>query len=224
AELRQVMRHHIETVMTHFKGRIQIWDCVNEPLSMDGPYLDKNIYLKTLGKDYIAEAFRIAHEVDPSVQLFLNEQFGNYEGENVEVFFELLEWLLNEDVPIHGVGIQAHNIFKTHDLETFRWFLERVSSLGLLTEITEFDARIRLFEGAGDPYQAQGDYTTAYARACIENPDCIGFTVWGMSDAVTWYDWVPPFSWMPPNDPLIFDTELRPKPAVRGIIEALNDG
>ena len=224
AELRQVMRHHIETVMTHFKGRIQVWDCVNEPLSMDGPYLDKNIYLNTLGKDYIAEAFRIAHEFDPSVQLFLNEQFGNYEGENVEVFFELLEWLLNEDVPIHGVGIQAHNIFKTHDLETFRWFLERVSSLGLLTEITEFDARIRLFEGADDPYQAQGAYTTAYARACIENPDCIGFTVWGMSDALTWYDWVPPFSWMPPNDPLIFDTELRPKPAVRGIIEALNDG
>ena len=222
AELLRVMRDHITTVMTHFQGRIKVWDCVNEPMSMDGPYLDKNIYLKTLGKDYIAEAFRIAHVVDPTVLLFLNEQFGNYAGEGVEAFFDLVEWLLSEDVPIHGVGIQAHNIFKTHNLSEYREFMTRLTALGLLLEITEFDARIRLFEDHDDPYGAQGTYTAAYARACIENPSCIGFTVWGLSDAATWFDFVPPFRWMPPNDPLLFDTELRPKPAYTGIIAALN--
>ena len=220
-ELRQVMRDHITTVMTHFKGRIQVWDCVNEPLSMEGPYLDKNIYLNTLGKEYIAEAFRIAHEVDPSVQLFLNEQFGNYTGANVEVFFDLLEWLKADGVPIHGVGIQAHNIFKTHNLDEYRQFLTRVTGQGLLVEVTEFDARIRLFEDTPDPYQAQGDYTTAYASACIDNPSCIGFTVWGLSDASTWFDFVPPFKWIQPNDPLLFDANLNPKPAVGGIVAAL---
>jgi len=218
AELLGVMRHHITTVMNHFRGRIQVWDCVNEPMSMDGPYLDKNIYLNTLGKDYVAEAFRIAHEVDPTVRLFLNEQFGDYSGEGVEVFIDLLEWLKAEEVPIHGVGIQAHNIFKTHDLNAFRSFLGRVADLGLLVEVTEFDARIRLFEGSDDPYQAQGDYTADYASACIENPACIGFTVWGLSDRSTWFDFVPPFMWMRPNDPLLFDTEGRPKPAVSGIV------
>lgn len=222
AELRQVMRDHITTVLNHFRGRIKVWDCVNEPMSMDGPYLDKNIYLNTLGKDYIAEAFRIAHEVDPTLQLFLNEQFGNYTGEGVEVFIDLLEWLKSENVPIHGVGIQGHNIFKTHDLDAFRQFMKRVTDMGLLFEMTEFDARIRLFENADDPYQAQGDYTAAYAAACIENPRCIGFTVWGLSDGATWFDWVPPFSSMLPNDPLIFDKDLHPKPAVTGIVNALN--
>ena len=48
AQLRRVMREHIQTVMTHFQGRIPIWDVVNEPLSMDGVYLDKNIFLNTL--------------------------------------------------------------------------------------------------------------------------------------------------------------------------------
>ena len=221
SELRQVMRDHITRVMTHFKGRIKVWDVVNEPMSMNGPYLDKNIYLNTLGKDYIAEAFLIAHEVDPTVQLFLNEQFGDYTGEGIEVFFDLLGDLMTKNVPIHGVGVQAHNIFKTHNLEEYRQFMNRVTDLGLLFEITEFDARIRLFEDHEDPYQAQGDYTTSYAAACIENPSCIGFTVWGLSDAATWFDHVPPFMWMLPNDPLLFDTELRPKPGYNGILQAL---
>ncbi len=221
AELRQVMRDHITTVMTHFKGRIKVWDVVNEPMSMDGPYLDKHIYLNTLGKDYIAEAFQIAHEIDPSVQLFINEQFGNYTSEGVEVFFDLLKWLQEENVPIHGVGVQAHNIFKTHNLDEFRQFMNRVTELGLLFEVTEFDARIRLFDAAEDPYQAQADYITEYARICIENPNCIGFTFWGLSDAGTWFDYVPPFSSMLPNDPLLFDINLHAKPARAGIIEAL---
>ena len=221
AELRRIMSEHIETTMTHFKGRIETWDVVNEPLSMDGPYLDKNIYLNTLGKAYIAEAFRLAHEVDPTATLFINEQFGNYTGEGVEVFFELLEWLIEEEVPIHGVGIQAHNIFKTHNLTEFRVFVDRIADLGLKFEVTEFDARIRLFDKADDPYQAQSDYMAEYARICIEHPACTGFTFWGLSDAGTWFDYVPPFSWMRPNDPLLFDIEQRPKPAYGAIANAL---
>ena len=101
AELRRVMREHIQIVMTHFQGRIPIWDVVNEPLSMDGVYLDKNIFLNTLGRSYIAESFRMAREADPSAQLFINEQFGNYTGELVELFFDLIEWLLEELSLIH---------------------------------------------------------------------------------------------------------------------------
>jgi endo-1,4-beta-xylanase len=221
SELRKIMRDHITTVMTHFEGRIKTWDVVNEPMSMDGPYLDKNIYLNTLGKSYIAEAFRIAHEVDPTVQLFINEQFGNYTGEGVEVFFELLEWLIEAKVPIHGVGIEAHAIFKTHNLEEFRGFVKRITDLGLLFEVTEFDARIRLFGKADDPYQAQADYMAEYVRICIENPSCIGFTFWGLSDKHTWFDYVPPFKWMLPNDPALFDHNSKPKPAYYAIQEAL---
>ena len=220
-KLRQIMRDHITTTLNHFRGRISTWDVVNEPLSMEGPYLDKNIYLNTLGKSYIAEAFRIAHKVDPSLQLFINEQFPNYTSESVEVFFDLLEWLIEEEVPIHGVGIQAHNIFKTHNLEAFRGFIKRVTDLGLKFEVTEFDARIRLFDDANDPYQAQADYMAEYARICIENPMCTGFTFWGLSDANTWFDWVPPFKWMLPNDPTLFDLNLKPKPAYRTFREAL---
>lgn len=140
AELRQIMRDHITTVLSHFKGRITTWDVVNEPMSMDGPYLDKNIYLNTLGKDYIAEAFHLAHEVDPNVQLFINEQFPSYTGEGVEVFFDLLKWLQEEGVPLHGVGIQAHAIFKTQNLDEFQQFVNRITDLGLLFEVTEHDA------------------------------------------------------------------------------------
>ena len=221
AELRQIMRDHITVTLNHFRGRIETWDVVNEPMSMDGPYLDKNIYLNTLGKDYIAEAFRIAHEVDPTLELYLNEQFGNYTGEGVEVFFDLLKWLKEADVPIHGVGIQAHSIFKTHNLVEFRQFVNRITELGLHFEVTEFDARIRLFDEFEDPYQAQADYMAEYAKVCIENPHCAGFTFWGLSDKSTWFNVIPPFSRMLPNDPLLFDVNSHPKPAYYRILEAL---
>ena len=127
---------------------------------MDGPYLDKKIFLNTLGKDYLAAVFQITHKVTPSVQLFLNEQFGGHTGEEIEVFFGFLHHLKECNVPIHGVGIRGHNIFRTHNLGEYRWFPPRITDLGLLVEITEFDACIRLFEGSDDPYQAQKNYTT----------------------------------------------------------------
>ena len=121
------------------------------------------------------------------------------------------------------MGFENINIFKTHNLKEFRQFVQRIADLGLLVEVTEFDARIRLFGEELDPYQAQGDYMAEYARICIESPACIGFTLWGLSDASTWFDWVPPFSRMLPNDPLLFDVNSRPKPAYAQIREALKN-
>ena len=162
----------------------------------------------------------MAREADPSAQLFINEQFGNYTGELVELFFDLIEWLLEEDVPIDGVGIQARNISEPQS--------KRVV-------IRAKDRRPRLASGShgircphslvrrrARPIRAR-DYMAEYARICIESPACIGFTLWGLSDASTWFDWVPPFNRMLPNDPLLFDVNSRPKPAYAQIREALKN-
>ena len=62
---------------------------------------------------------------------------------------------------------------------------------------------------------------TDYARVCIEHPSCIGFTFGGLTDAASWYDYFVPFRWMTPNEPLLFDAELRPKPGYFGMLDAL---
>ena len=97
-------------------------------------------------------ALKWAHEVDPEVELFLNEQFDQYDSEKAESFLKYVEELVVKDIPIDGVGIQAHAMFTVPRIEPFRKFLKAISDLGLKIEVTELDARLRLFGSHDDPY------------------------------------------------------------------------
>jgi len=219
--LNTLIKSHITKILNRYKGKITEWDCVNEPLNVFDGGFDNNIFYEYLGKDYIANSFRWAQEVDPNVQLYLNEQFDEYDSEKANSFINLVKELLADGVPIHGVGIQAHSMFKLPDLSKLKPFIKKIETLGLKFEITELDVRLRLFDGHADPYQAQGDFYRDLTKICLESPAFNGLTVWGISDKDSWFDGMPYFT--KPNEPLIFDKEMNPKPAYFGIIEALKN-
>ncbi len=189
-----LIHNNIKEVLTHFKGRIHNWDCVNEPLEVFNGNLDDNTFYKYLGKEYIANSFRWAHEIDPSVSLFLNEQFNTYDSDKAMAFLDLCQELVNDKVPIHGVAIQAHAMFTIPALEAFRAFLEEIRKMGLKIEIAEMDARLRLFANEEDPYQAQGDFFREFTRICLANHAVEGITVWGIDDP-GWYNSLGVFNW-----------------------------
>jgi endo-1,4-beta-xylanase len=62
--LEQVLSEHIDTVLGHFRGRIPQWDVVNEPLHFWKPIWDDNVFYSTLGPEFVATAFRLAHAAD----------------------------------------------------------------------------------------------------------------------------------------------------------------
>jgi endo-1,4-beta-xylanase len=222
--LQVIVDNHITTVLNHFKGRIHTWDVVNEPMSMlrDGD-LEDNVYLKYLGEDYIAGSFVLAHAVDPDMKLFLNENFLSYTGRTAEAFIELLKKLKDNNVPVHGVGIQAHVTSKADtSIADLKYFIDRITDLGFEVEITELDARLRLFMGADDPFEAQGSYYARLLKTCMSNPSCKGLTFWGFSDSNCWQDEMPVL-FPKPNDPYLFDREINPKPAYYGIYRILKD-
>jgi endo-1,4-beta-xylanase len=68
-ELRGAVEAHIAGVVGHFRGRMYAWDVVNEAIDHTTNGLRNTIFLQTLGPTYIAEAFRLAHQVDPDVLL-----------------------------------------------------------------------------------------------------------------------------------------------------------
>lgn len=222
SKLEFYIKNNIETLLKRYRGKIAQWDCVNEPLEVFGGAFDTNIYYEYLGKDYIANAFRWAHEVDSEVELYLNEQFDEYDSEKAESFLKFVEELVEDGVPIDGVGIQAHAMFTVPRIEPFRKFLKAISDLGLKIEVTELDARLRLFGGHDDPYQAQGDFYEAFVAACLENPLCTGVTIWGVSDRHVWYDGIGVFKLHRPNASNLFDEQLTPKPAYQGLVNAFN--
>lgn len=210
--LKELVDNHIVTVLNHFRGRIHIWDCVNEPTSIGRPgRLDDNVFTKYLGGNYIEDAFRIAHSVDPALKLYLNEQINDYRGKQAEYFLELLRKLKKDGVPVAGVGLQSHILTRADTAITdLQDFMKKITDMGLEVELTEIDMRLRIFDAADDPYEAQGKYYARLIKACMENPACKGVTFWGFSDGWCWIDALP---FPKPNEPYLFDSELNPKPA-----------
>ena len=221
ATMEMVIKKYIETVMGHYKGRINTWDVVNEPMA--GTELYPSIFTKSMGEDYIDLSFRTARAVDPGCSLFLNEQIVDYNGPKGKSFLQLLTRLLDREVPIDGVGLQCHHLNRVHDTELLKEYIRAIGNLGLKVEITELDARLLLFGKEKEPYEAQGEQFKKIVEICLADPACEGVTLWGLTDGANWMDAVPPFKWKSPNAPNIFDENMRKKPAYVGIWQALKN-
>ena len=220
--LREAMRHHIRTTLDHFRGRIGQWDVVNEPLSWTSAKMHDNVFQRTLGTDYIEHAFRCAREADPSVALYLNEQLWEYDGARATQFLQLLAELKRRGVPIDGIGLQGHiNMVPVPTAAALRAYLDQIAALGFKVEFTEVDCRLRMFDGAADPYTAQAEAVAELVRVARNHPACRGVTFWGLGDRGNWYDELPPFSLLRPNDPYLWDDAMRPKPVHAAVAHAL---
>lgn len=225
ARLRALLTEHIETVAGHYRGQVDAWDVVNEPMDRYGAQIDNNLFYQYLGEEYLDESFRRARAADPQARLFLNEYFYVHTptDERVVAFRALVKRLLERGVPIDAVGIQGH-FWGVGELPTRAAFEEMLSSfteLGLEVEITEMDVSRNYFPHAEDPFAEQAQVYADVFAACRTVPGCIGVTTWGMSDISTWLDRNEPFSNYAPHHPLLLDTNLQPKPAYYAACEVL---
>ncbi len=223
AQLRARMSEHIATVVDRYQGRVALWDVVNEPLDDNSGRFQDNIFFRTLGDGYIAEAFHLARAHDAEAPLFLNEFLFGYSGAKAIALRNLVARLRTAGVPVDGVGIQAH-FFPGLPLPTrtaFESYLRSLGDLGVKVEITELDVSIDHFLDAADPLARQAEFYGDIVAACMAVPACQGVTLWGISDGHTWLDTTEPFSASAPNLPLLFDAALQPKPAYAAVQRAL---
>lgn len=220
-ELQQIMRQHIQTVVGHFRGKVDAWDVVNEALGRRGERLRDTIWLKTIGPEYIAMAFRWAHEADPDARLFYND----YEAEGLnpksDAVYRLVRDLKRQGVPIHGVGLQMHvRAIDAPSLSDVAANIRRLQELGLEVRITEMDVSLHHSWGRlTDKLNAQAAVFANMLQVCLNAPSCTGFTTWGVADH---------FSWIPKHynrwdAPLLFDESFRPKPAHRALVNVLQN-
>lgn len=213
-ELQAVVDDHITTLVGRYAGRVDRWDVVNEPLEVAGAQLDANHFLEVLGPDYIAAAFRAAHEADPAARLFLNENSVEFVPAKADALVELVEGLVADGVPIDGVGLQAHQFSGQPPAPgVIEQLVNRFSELGLEVALTELDLPV----GEDRDVAGQADGYRQIVRECL-GAGCTEITVWGVHDGVTWLD---DFLARPNTAPLLFDEELEPKPARSAVIEEL---
>jgi len=208
-ELRSILRQHIFDVVRHFRGKIYQWDVVNEVID-DSAQLRNTIFLQQLGPGYIADAFRWAHEADPTVKLYLNDY--NVEGISAksDAYYALAQQLLAERVPVHGMGIQGHLgvQFGFWPASTVAANMKRFEALGLETSVTEADVRM-IMPADTVKLQAQAQGYSTLMQGCLLAKRCTSFTVWGYTDK---YSWVPGF-FTGQGAANLLDENFGPKPA-----------
>ena len=217
-QARELMRTHIFTVMGRYRGQIFQWDVVNEAIT-NAPRtpLRQSFWLDTIGPEYIALAFRYAHEADPNAKLFYNDYGAEELNRKSDAVYKLVRDLKQQGVPINGVGLQCHfDVAAPPNLEAVAANLQRLADLGLELAVTEFDARLHLPASAAD-LEKQAALEHDLLALVLRQPACRTFMVWGLTDARSW---VPGF-YRGYGDALPFDAMLAPKPALYGLQWAL---
>ena len=107
-----------------------------------------SFWYDNIGPDYLAYAFNKTHEVDPNTKLFINE--GCWWGYNTQLsinrtnfFYNMIVDLLNQGVPVHGVGLQFYHPvdykspFESIDIDLFNQQIQMFTNLGLEVHISE---------------------------------------------------------------------------------------
>lgn len=211
-----ILREHILTIVGRYKGRIYAWDVVNEAINDDGTLRD-NIWMRNIGPEYIELAFRWAHEADPQALLFYNDYGAEGLGVKSDAVYNLVKGLLENGVPVHGVGLQMHvSVENPPAPSEVLANIKRLNDLGLVVHITEMDVRVKTPPQWEDLVR-QAEIYRDILKVCLSAGNCKAFVMWGFTDK---YSWIPSY-FGGYGAALIFDESYRPKPAYYYIAEVL---
>jgi endo-1,4-beta-xylanase len=227
-ELLQRMHDHIATVVGRYKGKIKVWDVVNEAVADNGTNILRNsLWLQIIGPDFIAKAFEYAHEADPDAILRYNDYGLESPGKRNKLI-TLIKSLQSEQVPVMAIGSQTHVSVSSPSLEAEDQSLTELETLGLPIHITELDVngaqggqRNTGADVANNSATTQGglvndaskrladQYANLFKTFLKHKSSVKVVTFWGVNDGV---------SWRAAGRPLLFDANDQPKPAFDAVI------
>lgn len=227
-ELLQRMHDHIATVVGRYKGKVKVWDVVNEAVADRGTnLLRRSPWLQIIGPDFIAKAFEYAHEADPDAILRYND-YGLENPVKRRKFIALIKSLQAQHVPVMAIGSQTHVSVSSPTPEQEDAELTDLETLGLPIHITELDVngaqggqRDMGADVANNAATTQGglvgdadrrlaaQYENLF-RVFVKHHDSVKVvTFWGANDGV---------SWRADGRPLLFDGNDQPKPAFYSVL------
>ena len=223
-----ILTEHVRTVASHFAGRLESWDVVNEAFTDEVPTkYRKTIWHDNIGPGYIELAFKLAREADPHADLYYNDYdiSGALGPAKLDRILEMADDFRGRDIPLDGIGFQMHIDTGEPALADIREAFAKVVERDIKVRISELDISMnpakRFTEFNPDLAERQRQHYADVARVYIQTvPPRLrgGITVWGITDGDSW---IPGFK-NRPDWPLLFDDRFRPKKALFGMAEGLS--
>ena len=161
--------------MAYTKGQVVAWDVVNE-------YMHEKEFFRYLPYSAMVDWFKLAHELDPDAQLFINE-YGMLNcvqsPQNIREYIDTIQTLRSKGAPIHAVGIQGHIGRQPRNPVQVITDLDLFIPTGLPVQITEFDINT-------PDEELQADYMRDFLIAVYSHPVVTGVTLWGFWENAHW--------------------------------------
>jgi len=234
------MKTHIDQLAGRYRGKIAMWDVVNEALADGGGYLRDSGWTRACGLDFIVKAFEYAHAADPDALLVYNDYNNELDGKR-EQMLKLLTELKARGTPIQAVGLQGHYEIDRVPFDAIEKTLIALRSVGLKVVVSELDIdvipRSRWWADNGthheelskvNPYvngcppeilARQAEQYAQLFRIFRRHSDVIArVSFWNLHDGQSWLN---DFPWKRVNHPLLFDRQGQPKPAFNAVMQEL---
>jgi len=199
AQLREVVKNRAIDVGTRYRGKFAEYDLNNE-------MIHGNYYEDRLGADITAQMVAWVREADPDAVLYLND-YDILTGRRLDDYVAQIRKLLDQKIPLGGIGVQGHLHGETFDREVLAKSLRTLAQFNLPIRITEFNMpgqRSRFMENrrltlTPEEEQARAREIADYYRICFAEPAVSGILMWGFWEGANWIpasslyrrDWTP---------------------------------
>ncbi len=195
-DLRLVVQKRAIQTCQRYRGRIAEYDVLNEMLHGD-------FFQTKLGQKIVPAMFSWCQASDPSAALYVND-FNILNGEQLDNYVTLMRSLLDQGIPIGGIGVQGH-IRQSISAARIKESLDTLAQFNLPIKITEFDAVADTEEGKARVLE--DIYRTAFAH-----PAVTGIYMWGFWAGAHWEP-----------KAAIFDKNWQPLPAAKAYQKLVYD-
>ena len=236
------MRTHIQTVAGRYRGRVAMWDVVNEALDDGSAFLRPSGWSTNAGEEFLIQAFKDARQADPGALLIYND-YNNEQPAKREKTVRLVRLLKDAKAPIDAIGLQGHYEIGRVPFKDLDDTFTAMAALGVKVVVSELDIdvvpRSEWWADGGarreqlakvNPYrdgcpeavlrQQAEDYERLFVLFKKHAAVIARVSFWNLHDGQSWLNGFP---WTRVNYPLLFDRQGQPKPAFHSVMRVLEE-
>lgn len=189
-EIRRLSHARVREIVSRFRGRIDIWDVVNEPTHLGRFKTRLGQWAQQMGAvPYVMEHLRVARAANPKATLLVNDY-------RTDPAFEAILDKLREEgrLLFDAIGIQSHMHDGPWPLRRVWAVCDRFAKFGLPLHFTETTVVSGPRRGPGENWHPtnpegearQADYVPKFYTVLFGHPAVQALTWWDFSDQGAW--------------------------------------